>query len=531
MNGNGNGNGNGNLGLLYAIVIAIILGALIGGFFPGFAEHTHILGDIFLTMLKMIVVPLVIFSMVVGITNLGDIRNLGTIGGRTVLYYMATTGISVVIGMILVNIISPGTGLSSGQEEELTNSNYTLSGAGNLTVDLTDGEIKGDYTEKYVVKLTDQNVMGNIRLIDGNSVTVDSWKSFSANDEYIKAESGKELMVRDNLLIDMTLQQSGTGLEIALPIATSVEGKKDRGMVETIVEVFLGNSATGKQGMIPSNVFKAMANMEILPLIFFSLLIGASLSVIGEVGKPAIAIFNAFNEAVMQIVHWIMLIAPVGIFGLIAGRIGKADGFVGFWPELVAVGKYSMTVVLGLGFHGFVMLPILLLVLGKRNPLGYVKGMGTALLNAFSTASSSATLPLTMQGVEEENGVSNRTASFVLPLGATINMDGTALYEAVAVMFIAQVYGITMGPVEQIVIVLTATLAAIGAAGIPEAGLVTMVIVLNAVGLPIEGVALILSVDWLLDRFRTTVNVWGDSVGAGIIETYESADAAEVTAT
>ena len=136
-----------------------------------------------------------------------------------------------------------------------------------------------------------------------------------------------------------------------------------------------------------------------------------------------------------------------------------------------------------------------------------------------------------MQGVEEQNGISNRTASFVLPLGATINMDGTALYEAVAVMFIAQVYGITMGPAEQIIIVLTATLAAIGAAGIPEAGLVTMVIVLNAVGLPIEGVALILSIDWLLDRFRTTVNVWGDSVGAGIIETYESRDSTEVPAT
>jgi len=173
----------------------------------------------------------------------------------------------------------------------------------------------------------------------------------------------------------------------------------------------------------------------------------------------------------------------------------------------------------------------LLFLLGRRNPIGYAKGMGTALLNAFSTASSSATLPLTMENVEEQNGISNRTASFVLPLGATINMDGTALYEAVAVMFIAQVYGITMGPAEQLIIVLTATLAAIGAAGIPEAGLVTMVIVLKAVGLPIEGVALILSIDWLLDRFRTTVNVWGDSVGAGIIETYESGDSTEVPAT
>ena len=536
MNGNGNGNSKGNLGLLYGIIIAIILGTLVGGLVPDFAEHTKTLGDIFLTLLRMIVVPLVIFSMVVGITNLGDIRNLGSIGGRTVLYYMATTGISVIIGMILVNIIAPGKGLSSGQEEELTNTNYTLSDD-NLTVTLTDGSIKGDYTDKYVITLTDQNVMGEIESVDGEAaidektVTVKSWKSLSADVEYLNAESGNKLMVRGNQLIDMTLQPSGNGVEIALPKLSEVKAKEDRTMVQTIVEVFLGNEDTGKQGMIPTNVFKAMANMDILPLIFFSLLIGAALSIIGEVGKPAIAIFNGFNQAVMQIVNWIMFIAPIGIFGLIAGRIGKAGGFEKFLPELIAVGKYSLTVVLGLGVHGFIILPMLLFFIGRRNPLGYVRGMGTALLNAFSTASSSATLPLTMEGVEEQNGISNRTASFVLPLGATINMDGTALYEAVAVMFIAQVYAIPMGPVEQIIIVLTATLAAIGAAGIPEAGLVTMVIVLNAVGLPIEGVALILSVDWLLDRFRTTVNVWGDSVGAGIIETYESRDSTEVPAT
>ena len=526
---NENGNMKGNLGLLYGIIIAIILGGLIGGLAPDFAESTHILGDIFLTLLKMIVVPLVIFSMVVGITNLGDIRNLGTIGGRTVLYYMATTGISVIIGMILVNLISPGSGLSG--EEELTNSNYTLGGTDNLTVTLTDGDVTGDYTNKYVITLTDQNVMGNINTIEGNTITVGGWQLLSDDVEYLVAESGKLLMVSDNQLIDMTLRDSGTGVKISLPIASRVKGKENRSMTATIIEVFLGNKATGKQGMIPTNVFKAMANMDILPLIFFSLLIGAALSTIGDTGHPVIAIFNGFNEAVMKIVHWIMFTAPIGIFGLIAGRIGKADGFAGFWPELVAVGKYSITVLLGLGIHGVVILPILLMVLGRRNPLDYIKGMGTALLNAFSTASSSATLPLTMQGVEEQNGISNRTASFVLPLGATINMDGTALYEAVAVMFIAQVYGITMGPAEQIIIVLTATLAAIGAAGIPEAGLVTMVIVLNAVGLPIEGVALILSIDWLLDRFRTTVNVWGDSIGAGIIETYESRDSAEVPAT
>ena len=161
--------------------------------------------------------------------------------------------------------------------------------------------------------------------------------------------------------------------------------------------------------------------------------------------------------------------------------------------------------------------------------MAYVGGVGTALLNAFSTASSSATLPITIKGVTTENGVSERSSSFVLPLGATINMDGTALYEAIAAMFIAQVYAISLGLGEQVVIVLTATLTAIGAAGIPEAGLVTMVIVLNAVGLPIEGISLILAVDWLLDRFRTTVNVWGDSIGAGVIDAYEVRDARKAT--
>ena len=526
---NGNGNAKGNLGLLYGIIIAIILGGLIGGLAPDLAAKTHILGDIFLTLLKMIVVPLVIFSMVVGITNLGDIRNLGTIGGRTVLYYMATTGISVIIGMILVNIISPGSGLSGVQE--FTNSNYTLGGTDDLTVTLTDGDVTGNYTNKYVITLTDQNLIGNIDTIEGNTITVGGWQLLSDEMEYLVTKSGNLLMVSDNQLVDITPNKSGTGIKISLPVDSKVKDKEDRSMTDTIIEVFLGNKATGKQGMIPTNVFKAMANMDILPLIFFSLLIGAALSTIGDAGHPVIAIFNGFNEAVMKIVHWIMFTAPIGIFGLIAGRIGDAGGFAGFWPELVAVGKYSITVLLGLGIHGVVILPILLMILGRRNPLGYVRGMGTALLNAFSTASSSATLPLTMQGVEEQNGISNRTASFVLPLGATINMDGTALYEAVAVMFIAQVYAIPMGLPAQIVIVLTATLAAIGAAGIPEAGLVTMVIVLNAVDLPIEGVALILSIDWLLDRFRTTVNVWGDSVGAGIIETYESRDSTEVPAT
>jgi Na+/H+-dicarboxylate symporter len=311
-------------------------------------------------------------------------------------------------------------------------------------------------------------------------------------------------------------------LEIKLAISESIRGKQKENIGSTLEEVLVGNKETGKQGMIPSNIFSAMARMEILPLIIFSLILGAALSVLGSRVTTTIEVISTLNDAVMKLVHWIMIIAPIGIFGLIAARIGHAGGFSGFLPELWSLGKYSLTVLVGLAIHGIVVLPLILKIFGRRDPNHYVRGVGTALLNAFSTASSSATLPLTIQGVEEENGISNRTASFVLPLGATINMDGTALYEAVAAIFIAQVYGISMNPVMQGVIFLTATLAAIGAAGIPEAGLVTMVIVLRAVGLPIEGIGLLLAIDWLLDRFRTTVNVWGDSVGAGVIETLEN---------
>ena len=517
-------NGGGH-NILIGIIVAIVVGIIVGGWLPGVAAKTHILGEIFLNSLKMIVVPLVMLSMVVGITGLGDIRNLGPIGGRTVLYYMATTGISVLIGIILVNVVQPGKGIAHGEARpELA---YSLSGDGNRTVNLTNGTWnKTRYSEKYVLMLSDQQVEGEIESVSKNSATVHAWKSRAEGVFHIATDTGDHLPFRrvngQVVSADPELSNNGQGLEIKLPVAQAVRGKEERDMGGTLKEVLLGDESTGKEGMIPRNVFNAMARMDILPLIFFSLLIGATLSVLGDRGRPAITVISGLNDAVMQLVHWIMVLAPVGIFGLVAGRIGHAGGFKEFLPELMAVGKYSFTVLFGLGVHGLVILPLILLLIARRNPIRYIKGMSTALLNAFSTASSSATLPLTMREVQQENKVSNRTASFVLPLGATINMDGTALYEAIAAIFIAQVYGIDLSVTQQTVIVLTATLAAIGAAGIPEAGLVTMVIVLRAVDLPIEGIGLILTIDWLLDRFRTTVNVWGDSVGAGVIETLEN---------
>lgn len=501
--------------VLYGIIAGVIIGILFGGLFPGYAVHTKILGQIFLHALKMIVVPLVMLSMIVGITGLGHLGELGSIGWRTILYYMVTTGVSVAIGLILVNIVKPGKGLTPGEEQPEVA--YSIGGEANRTVTLDDGALKDSgYDRDWVVELTDQQIRGTVKSASGNTVTVERWQH--PKEEFrVTASNGVEIPMRTvdgRLLADEPeVEASGRGLAIR-PSPRKVRGKEEASVGQTLRRVLIG--------MIPTNVFKSMAEMDVLPLIVFSLLFGAALSSLGSRGKPAVEVISAMNDGIMQVVWWVMMVAPIGILGLIAARIGAAGGFEGFWPQLAALGKYSLTVVVGLAAHAFVVLPLILWLFTRTNPWRYGLNMGAALLNAFSTASSSATLPLTMQGVEKENKVSNRTASFVLPLGATINMDGTALYEAVAAMFIAQVYGIEISPAGQVIVFLTATLAAIGAAGIPEAGLVTMVIVLKAVNLPIEGIGLILAVDWLLDRFRTTVNVWGDSVGAAVIDRAEA---------
>lgn len=390
---------------LMALFAGIIAGGLCGWAFGEKVVGVKFLGDIFLNALRMIIVPLIICSMITGITNLGDVRKLGKTGVKTMFYYMATTGISVLIGIILVNLIQPGSGAHL-------------------------------------------------------------------------AEAGVPEIVR---------------------------GREEFSFLDVLM------------GLIPSNLFQSMAQMQILPLIIFSLFFGGVLTTLGQKAQGVINFFSVCNEAIMKIVHLIMYFAPVGIFGLIAGKLGAVGGGQAFSLELSRLGKYALTVIGGLLVHGVFVLPVLLLVFARRDPLSYVLNMSSALTTAFSTASSSATLPLTMECVEKKNLVSQRASSFVLPLGATINMDGTALYEAVAAIFIAQSFGIHLELGHQVVIFLTATLAAIGAAGIPEAGLVTMILVLQSVNLPLEGIGVILTIDWFLDRCRTTINVWGDSVGAAVI--------------
>ena len=269
--------------------------------------------------------------------------------------------------------------------------------------------------------------------------------------------------------------------------------------------------------MIAPNLIEAAAQTKLLPIIVFSLLFAAALSTTGQKGKPLIEFFEGLNETMMKIVSWLMIFAPIGIFCLVSARLGAAGGGEAFWLEIMAIGKYVFAVLLGLLIHFFLLFVFLALVAGGG--LKHFLSVSRALLTAFGTASSSATLPITMDCLKEA-GVEDRSIKFVLPLGATINMDGTALYEAVAVMFIAQAYGIEMSAIEQGIIFVTATLAAIGAAGIPQAGLVTMVLVLTAVNLPLEGIGLLLAVDWFLDRFRTAINVWGDSIGASVISRF-----------
>jgi len=270
--------------------------------------------------------------------------------------------------------------------------------------------------------------------------------------------------------------------------------------------------------LFADNLFSAAAETNLLPLIVFSIIFAGMLTTMGDRVKAITDMIGQINDALMSFILLLMKLAPIGIFCLVAARFGEAQAKGEFLAELSRIGWYFTTVLCGLGFHAAVTLPAIYWFFTRKNPYRFVGHMSQAILTAFSTASSSATLPVTMECAHLKAGISKRSTEFVLPLGATINMDGTALYEAAAAIFIAQVIGIELTLLEQLTIAVTATLAAIGAAGIPEAGLVTMLIVLNAVNLPVEYVTLILSVDWLLDRFRTAVNAFGDSVGAAIVE-------------
>ena len=302
-------------------------------------------------------------------------------------------------------------------------------------------------------------------------------------------------------LLVVNLLDPGAGLDLSYQVGESLEPTP-------ISQVFAE--------IVPTNALAVFAGNDMLPSIFVAVLTGLGLLVIGEEGAPVARFFEGLEALVLKITDWIMATAPIGVGALFIKTLldpNLAD-LGQFFADL---GSYMIAVLAGLGLHALVTLPILLFVFTGRKPWEFARSMSAALLTSFSTASSSATYPVTLECVTEEAGVSQKSANFVLPLGATINMDGTALYEAVAAIFIANALGVELSFGQQVVIVITATLAAIGAAGVPSAGLVTMIIVLESVGLPGAAYGLVVAVDRLLDMCRTSVNVWGDSVGAAIV--------------
>ena len=437
-----NKNHGGHLTLWICIaIVAAIATALLA---PHFAMGTEIGGEIFLRLLKMVVVPLVVTSVMSGIIGMGDVRKLGKPGAAAMGYYVCTTILAVITGLLVVNLIQPGVG---------TVDDETLAKYRGVGVEAP--------RDKMVEKLSD--------------------------------------------LTDMSKEEVGSVFP-DLPA-----GEQKAPTVGKILKNLL-------LMLVTDNLIVSAAETNLLPLIVFSIVFGGLLTTMGNQVSSITTFIEQANTALMAFVLLLMKIAPIGIFCLVASRFGEAQAEGKFLEELGRIGWYFSAVLVGLGFHALVTLPLIFWIVRRENPYRFMMHMSQALLTAFSTASSSATLPVTLECAEAKAGISKRSTEFVIPLGATINMDGTALYEAAAAIFIAQAIGMDLSMVDQVVVALTATLAAIGAAGIPEAGLVTMLIVLNAVGLPIEYVGLILSVDWLLDRFRTAVNAFGDSVGAAVVE-------------
>jgi len=295
----------------------------------------------------------------------------------------------------------------------------------------------------------------------------------------------------------------------------------DLGLQVPMEEISTGKESFGQTliNIVPANIIRAMAEAHMLSIIFFAILAGFFVTRVGEKSRVLlIDVTNAILDVIMKITLFVIKFTPLGVFSIIAKVLSQQINSGNQVGEIIgSMGVYFLTVLLGLTVQGFVTLPLLVRFLGRANPIKHMKNMSTVLLTAFSTSSSNATLPITMETVETKDGVSSKISSFTLPLGATINMNGTALYECVAVMFIAQAYGIDLSLGQQLVVIFTALLAAIGSAGIPMAGLVMMAVVLNAVGLPLEGIGLILAVDRILDMFRTAINVYGDTCGAVII--------------
>ena len=399
------------IGLVLGIIVGIVANQL--KITPFFSTYIKPFGTAFIRLISMVVVPLVFASLFVGTASLNDIRKLGRIGGKTIAYYLCTTAIAIIIGLVLANIFKPGSGLTKATQEQLL-ANYSA--------------------------------------------------------------------------------EAQTKIDTAL---------KKPGIAETLIDI------------IPTNPIRSLAEGEMLQIIFFALILGIAITLLPqEKGALVIKFSDGVNEAMIKLVHIIMEFAPYGVFALMATIIGEFG--LGILGPLF---KYSIIVIVGLILHVAITYTLALKLLTKArvNLRRFYRGIRPAQLIAFSSSSSSATLPVTMECVEENLGVSKEISSFVLPLGATINMDGTALYQGVAAVFIAQVFGMDLTVGQQLTIVLMATLASIGAAGVPGVGMITLTMVLKQIGIPLEGIALILGVDRILDMCRTIVNITGDATCATVV--------------
>lgn len=393
------------LSLTYYIFIGFFLG-ICAGWIVGvdIVPIADPLAEIFLRLLRMAIMPLIITSIISGVVSVGSAAGLGRLSIKTFAYYIVSSLMAIITGLVLVNIFRPGVGAKIGLE-----------------------------MSPEIIPATEQGI--------------------------------------GQLLINL----------------------------------------------IPENPFAAMAKGDVLPVIFFSILFGFFVTRLSERPRTQLAdFFHAAFEAMMKLTLFVVWSAPLGVFGIIS-RIVAQTGIEAF----KSLGFYFVVVLLGLMIHASINLPLLLALIAQINPIKHYKGMPSALVMAFSTCSTIVTLPLTMKAVTENSKVSEKVSNFVLPIGATVNMDGTALYECVATIFIAQVYGFHLSFGAQVMVVITALLASIGAASVPMSGMVMMSIILKAVGLPLEGVAVILAVDRILDMFRTTVNVLSDSCGSVIVARLE----------
>lgn len=388
------------------ILIGLILGVIVGLFFQGNVDFTKAyiapFGTAFINLIKMIIVPLVFASLVVGAASTGDVKKLGRMGFVTMAYYLITTAVAVAIGLFLGNLLDPGIGLK-------------------------------------------------------------------------------------------------------LPEGAKVAAKAAQPISQVLLE------------MIPSNPIKSMVNGDMLPIIVFALFVGIAITVVGSKAKIVLDFFDGFAEVTYKITGFVMEFAPYGVFALMVPVVAVNGPSV-----LIPLAKVIAAVYIGCILHAGIVYSAAVKTLGNFSPLRFWKGFFPAMVVAFTTCSSSATLPVSMKCTQDNMGVSKEVSSFVQPLGATINMDGTALYQGVCALFVAQVYGIELGFSAQLTVILTATLASIGTAGVPGAGLIMLTMVLQSVGLPLEAIALIAGIDRILDMIRTTVNVTGDASAAVIVEYTEN---------